>query len=250
MVLGYRVARNLLGGESFMNQQVKVRRMLEWLTFIPTLDKVARSLVLDYFLPYGPIESAIWHLNDRDVLTCLAIYGPSDVIVGVPMPGNIWRNSSEVQLLATQTTSKKGTSWSDGGCDAIVNLYAQNMLIGFLTLRFPEAVDDKDNLGSEIEEFSMLISLYVALKFWESVNQNGFSSNNWGTHSRNGNPDLTERQRVVLAGIVMKKTNNAIASELGYSISTIRHETMRIFEILGVSNRVEAASYATTLGLI
>jgi DNA-binding NarL/FixJ family response regulator len=124
------------------------------------------------------------------------------------------------------------------------------MLIGFLTLRFPEAVDDKDNLGSEIEEFSMLISLYVALKFWESVNQNGFSSNNWGTHSRNGNPDLTERQRVVLAGIVMKKTNNAIASELGYSISTIRHETMRIFEILGVSNRVEAASYATTLGLI
>lgn len=233
-----------------MNQQVKVRRMLEWLTFMPPLDKVARSLVLDYFLPYGPIESAIWHLNDRDSLTCLAVYGPSEVIVGVPMPGNIWRNSSEAQLLAAQSTSKKGASWSDCGCDAVVNLYAQSMLIGFLTLRFPKAVDDKDHLGLEIEEFSMLISLYVALKFWESINQNGSSSNNRGTHSRNGNPDLTERQRVVLAGIVMKKTNNAIAGELGYSVSTIRHETMRIFEILGVSNRVEAASYATTLGLI
>jgi DNA-binding NarL/FixJ family response regulator len=117
-------------------------------------------------------------------------------------------------------------------------------------LRFPEAIDNPERLGSEIEEISMLISLYLALKFWESVNHNGSAANSRVPYSRNGKPDLTERQRVVLAGIVMKKTNNAIANELGYSVSTIRHETMRIFEILGVSNRVEAASYATTLGLI
>jgi DNA-binding CsgD family transcriptional regulator len=236
--------------DSSMSQQVKARRMLEWLTFMPPLDKVARSLVLDYFLPYGPIESAIWHLNDRDALTCLAVYGPSDAIVGVPMPANIWRNSSEVQLLAAQANSKTGTSWSECGCDTVINLYAQSMLIGFLTLRFPQAVENREQLSSEIEEISLLISLYLALKFWESVNHNGPSASGKVPHSRDGKPDLTERQRVVLAGIVMKKTNNAIASELGYSVSTIRHETMRIFEILGVSNRVEAASYATTLGLI
>lgn len=236
--------------ESSMSQQVKVRRMLEWLTFMPPLDRVARSLVLDYFHTYGPIESAIWHLNDGDALTCLAVYGQGDAIVGVPMPGDIWRNSSKVQLLAAQANSKKGASWSECGCDAVVNLYAQSMLIGFLTLRFPHAVENKDHLGSEIEEFSLLISLYVALKFWESVNQNGSSPSNRVSPAGTGKPDLTERQRVVLAGIVMKKTNSAIASELGYSASTIRHETMRIFEIFGVSNRIEAASYATTLGLI
>lgn len=224
--------------------------MLEWLTYIPPLDKVARSLVLDYFLPYGPIESAIWHLNDRDALTCLAVYGPSEVIVGVPMPASTWRSSSEMHLMAEQANSKKGVSWSIRGCHAVVNLYAQSMLIGFLTLRFPEAVEDREHLDAEIEEISMLISLYMALKFWESVNHNGSSSNQRVLHPRNRKPDLSERQRVVLSGIVMKKTNNAIASELGYSVSTIRHETMRIFEILGVSNRVEAASYATTLGLI
>jgi len=233
-----------------MNQQVKARRMLEWLTFMPPLDKVARSLVLDYFLPYGPIESAIWHLNDRDALTCLAVYGPSDVIVGVPIPGNIWRNSSEVQLLASQTTTKKGASWSECGRQAVVNLYAQSMLIGFLTLSFPQEVENQERLAVEIEDFSMLISLYLALRFWESINQNGSPAHQRSSHSLNGKPVLTERQQVVLAGIVMKKTNNAIAGELGYSVSTIRHETMRIFEILGVSNRVEAASYATTLGLI
>lgn len=233
-----------------MNQQVRARRMLEWLTFMPPLDKVARALVLDYFLPYGPVESAIWHLNDRDALTCLAVYGPSDVIVGVPIPGNIWRNSSEVQLLASQATTKKGTSWSDSGCHAVVNLYAQSMLIGFLTLRFPETVESRDRIAAEIEEFSMLISLYLSLRFWESINHNGSPLHQKGSLSRNGKPDLTERQRIVLAGIVLKKTNNAIAGEMGYSVSTIRHETMRIFEILGVANRVEAASYATTLGLI
>jgi DNA-binding CsgD family transcriptional regulator len=236
--------------DSSMNQQVKVRRMLEWLTFTPPLDKVARSLVLDYFLPYGPIESAIWHLNDRDALTCMAVYGPSNAIVGVPMPANIWRNSSEVQLLAAQANSNKGATWSECGCDAVVNLYAQSMLIGFLSLRFPQAVENREQIGSEIEEISMLLSLYLALKFWGSANHNGSAANGRVPYSRNGKPDLTERQRVVLAGIVMKKTNNAIASELGYSVSTIRHETMRIFEILGVSNRLEAASYATTLGLI
>lgn len=236
--------------EASMNQRVRVRRMLEWLTFMPPLDKVARALVLDYFLSYGPVESAIWHLNDRDALTCLAVYGPSDVIVGVPIPGNIWRSSSEVQFLASQATSKRGVSWSECGCHAVVNLYAQGMLIGFLTLRFPQAVENQDRITAEIEEFSMLISLYLALRFWEFINHNGPQSHQKGSLSRNGKPDLTERQRIVLAGIVMKKTNNAIASEMGYSVSTIRHETMKIFEILGVSNRVEAASYATTLGLI
>lgn len=233
-----------------MNQQVRARRMLEWLTFMPPLDKVARALVLDYFLPYGPIESAIWHLNNRDALTCLAVYGPSDVIVGVPIPGTIWRNSSEVQLLAAQATSKKAASWSEEGSHAVVNLYAQSMLIGFLTIRFAQVVESPERLTQEIEDFAQLISLYVSLRFLDSMNHNGSQANHKSSQSRNGQVHLTERQRLVLAGIIMKKTNNAIASELGYSVSTIRHETMRIFEILGVSNRVEAASYATTLGLI
>ncbi len=233
-----------------MNQQVRTRRLLEWLTFLPPLDKVARALVLDYFLPYGPIESAIWHLNNRDALTCLAVYGPTDVIVGVPIPGTIWRNSSEVQILAAQEASKKAASWSTEQRHAVVNLYAQSMLIGFLTIRFAQAVENPDRLTQEIEEFAQLISLYISLRFLDSMNHDGITANQRAGHSHNGQVHLSERQRLVLVGIVMKKTNNSIASELGYSVSTIRHETMRIFEILGVSNRIEAATYATTLGLI
>lgn len=224
--------------------------MLEWLTFLPPLDKVARALVLDYFLPYSPIESAIWHLSGRDALTCLAVYGPSDVIVGVPIPGTIWRNSSEVQLLAAQSTSKKAASWSQEGSHAVVNLYAQSVLIGFLTIRFAQEIKNPERLTQEIEDFAQLISLYISLRFLEAMNLSEAQASQKQTQLLNGQVHLTDRQRLVLIGIVKKKTNNAIASELGYSLSTIRHDTMKIFEILGVSNRIDAANYATTLGLI
>ena len=40
-----------------------------------------------------------------------------------------------------------------------------------------------------------------------------------------------------------KLTNREIGEELGYSESTIRQETMRIYEILNVDNRRQAAAF-------
>jgi DNA-binding NarL/FixJ family response regulator len=52
------------------------------------------------------------------------------------------------------------------------------------------------------------------------------------------------RQKQILDGMIEGKTNYQLASELGYSVSTIRHETMRIYRILGVSDRKDAAQLA------
>jgi len=41
--------------------------------------------------------------------------------------------------------------------------------------------------------------------------------------------------------MVEGKTNHELAAELGFSVSTIRHETMRIYQALSVSDRKEAA---------
>ena len=54
---------------------------------------------------------------------------------------------------------------------------------------------------------------------------------------------LTDRQVQILAHIAEKKTNIEIADTMGYSESTIRQETIRIFEKLNVSGRNEARSY-------
>ena len=56
--------------------------------------------------------------------------------------------------------------------------------------------------------------------------------------------DFSQRQLQILQGMVEGKTNHELASDLGFSVSTIRHETMRIYQSLGVSDRREAAREA------
>lgn len=62
--------------------------------------------------------------------------------------------------------------------------------------------------------------------------------------------ELSQRQLSILHGMVEGKTNHELANELGFSVSTIRHETMRIYEILAVSDRKEAAKKALANSLI
>lgn len=61
---------------------------------------------------------------------------------------------------------------------------------------------------------------------------------------------LTKRQIQILEYISQQLTNMQIARELGYSESTIRHETMRIYELLQASGRREAVVIARKLNLI
>ena len=62
--------------------------------------------------------------------------------------------------------------------------------------------------------------------------------------------DLTERQLAILRLIAEGKTNKAIGSRLGYSESTVRHETMRIFRLLGVASRSQAVTAGASRGLL
>lgn len=61
---------------------------------------------------------------------------------------------------------------------------------------------------------------------------------------------LTPRHLEILDLIAKNFTNSEIAKSLGYSESTIRHETMKIYQILGVSGRKEAISIAIANHLI
>jgi DNA-binding CsgD family transcriptional regulator len=61
---------------------------------------------------------------------------------------------------------------------------------------------------------------------------------------------LTERQKKILAGMIEAKTNHQLAQELGFSVSTIRHETMEIYQLLSASDRKEAAEIALKLNLV
>jgi DNA-binding CsgD family transcriptional regulator len=55
---------------------------------------------------------------------------------------------------------------------------------------------------------------------------------------------LTNRQLEVLRLMCNQMTNAEIASHMGYSVSTIRHETMRIYELFKASGRRDAVKIA------
>jgi DNA-binding CsgD family transcriptional regulator len=61
---------------------------------------------------------------------------------------------------------------------------------------------------------------------------------------------LTDRQTAILRLIAEGKTNKAIGTRLGFSESTVRHETMRIFRLLGVASRSQAVTVAATQGIL
>jgi DNA-binding CsgD family transcriptional regulator len=61
---------------------------------------------------------------------------------------------------------------------------------------------------------------------------------------------LSDRQTAILRLIAEGKTNKAIGTRLGFSESTVRHETMRIFRLLGVASRSQAVTVAATRGIL
>ncbi|CAB4967461.1 MAG: hypothetical protein F2840_14735 [Actinobacteria bacterium] len=61
---------------------------------------------------------------------------------------------------------------------------------------------------------------------------------------------LSARQLQVLTLLAQAKTNRSIALDLGYSESTIRQETLRLYRALNVNSRSDAVSAAASIGLI
>ena len=61
---------------------------------------------------------------------------------------------------------------------------------------------------------------------------------------------LTSRQQQILRLVEVGKSNSSISLALGYSVSTIKQELQRAMRSMGVSDRIDAAARARSLGLL
>ena len=62
-------------------------------------------------------------------------------------------------------------------------------------------------------------------------------------------PELTEREREILALIAHGRSNEQIAEQLGVSIKTVRNHVSTIFSKLQVADRAQAVVRAREAGL-
>lgn len=229
-----------LGGSIPMNE---IRSFVEWLSYHPSPDEIARALVLERLAPLGACSSRITLLNADDSLTFAGEYGFDDLKKGKTFTGSEWREWGDGD--SHPVLGHKTHHWSKDGKNLNIQLRHRGAIQGHLEICFTHPIEDFGRAEELIFDYAVPISLYL------SLNHSGRKVNGKNVdRDDTGSEQLTPRQLSILAGMVEGKTNHELATELGFSVSTIRHETMRIYQALAVSDRKEAAKKALALALL
>lgn len=221
----------------------EIRSFIEWLSYHPTPDEIARALVLDHLTSVQACCARIGLLNPDDSLTFAGEYGFEDGKKGKTFSGSEWR--SWTVDAADVALGRNSNNWSDDKTMLLFQLRHRGAIQGHLLVRFSQPIANTEKVEELVIDYAVPISLYLSLS-----HEGRRTSNNSSERQETGSDQLTARQLSILSGMVEGKTNHELATELGFSVSTIRHETMRIYQALSVSDRKEAAKKALALALL
>lgn len=219
----------------------------------PKSDELTRLLALRIFDSWSCETVSLLSVKAQGTLTLTSSYGvsPSDVGHDIVL--------SEYPALST-VLSKGGISWGESGArlarlipqslhprlrGAIVIAPLNRVTIPeqVLILTFAEPLPENPASKPFVAAVVSLLELRLAMMAGTEVRR--------GTEPvAEDNRGFSERQLMILQGIHDGKTNRAIAEELGFSESTIRQETIRIYQSLGVGSRHDAVAVAQEDGLL
>ena len=228
-----------------------IRRFIEWLSYHPTTEEIARALASEYLAEFSVLGVRFGRINNDDSVTVLGQYGYPDADKWRErnVPSAEWRavDSDHVRIIVGILKTK----WATDSTMYVIELRDRGVTQGHLIIEFHDPVSDADKhrTAEAIEDLSVPLALY--LSFLSRPVGHGMGLITLPIDSRDaGNGQLIQRQIQILRGMVEGKTNHELATELGFSVSTIRHETMRIYQALAVSDRKEAAKKALMLSLV
>ncbi len=221
----------------------EIRSFIEWLSYHPTPDEITRALVLDHLSAVQACCARIGLLNADDSLTFAGEYGFEDGKKGKTFSGSEWRSWSHDA--ADIALGRNTNNWSEDKKMLMFQLRHRGAIQGHLLVRFSQPIANTEKVEELVLDYAVPISLYISLSHEGKKVSSGSSE-----RPETGSEQLTARQLSILSGMVEGKTNHELATELGFSVSTIRHETMRIYQALSVSDRKEAAKKALALALL
>jgi DNA-binding CsgD family transcriptional regulator len=228
-----------------------IRKFVEWLSYHPTTEEIGRALATDYLAEFAVRSLRFGRLNSDDSITNLGQFGfpDADEYRNRNIPSDEWRayKSAEMAIIGCASKDK----WTPDGATYVNTLRDRGVLQGHLIVTFhnPVPAGDRHRVAAAIDDLCIPLALY--LSFMSRPVGVGLGGVTLPIDSRDaGNAQLSQRQILILRGMVEGKTNHELATELGFSVSTIRHETMRIYQALAVSDRKEAAKKALMLSLV
>ena len=227
-----------------------IRKFVEWLSYHPTTEEIARALATDYLAEFAVRSLRFGRFNSDDSITNLGQHGfpDADEYRNRNIPSAEWRGykSADIDIVAGISKEK----WSADSMIYVNTLRDRGVLQGHMVVYFHKPVSDADKhrTAEAIDDLCVPLALY--LSFMSRPTGIGIGGVTLPIENRDSGGQLTQRQLQILRGMVEGKTNHELATDLGFSVSTIRHETMRIYHALGVSDRKEAAKKALMLSLV
>ena len=222
----------------------EVTRFATLLTRNPTIDDLLATLKRDF-------------LSEEDV-TAIEVQVISTTanlslryFIGLPIDGSSQKSvTSLAELLQDKNIhsdlEKSGSIHNSHNHITLTAIALDSAIKGFYLFQHGNRFTASEEVAHYIQALSSLMTLYLISKF-----PRGTTASLLGVEVKTESAtNLSARQLLILAGMVDGKTNPELSESLGYSVSTIRHETMDIFKILGVSGRKEAAKSALSNGLL
>ena len=228
-----------------------IRKFVEWLSYHPTTEEISRALATDYLAEFAVRSLRFGRLNSDDSITNLGQYGfpDADEYRNRNIPSQEWRGFKSAEMAIISGASKE--KWTTDSTTYVNTLRDRGVLQGHLIVNFRKPVSDADKYRTAAAIDDLCIPLALYLSFMSRPVGVGLGGVTLPIDGRDSaNTQLSQRQILILRGMVEGKTNHELATELGFSVSTVRHETMRIYQALGVSDRKEAAKKALMLSLV
>jgi DNA-binding CsgD family transcriptional regulator len=215
-------------------------------------DEIAKHLVLKSFADFAPKALFIAQITDDGFLTPIASFGFERLTFAswgrfplsmhIPITDAV-RNDRCIVIDSTEDflngypvlneIENLSLDW-----EAVIAWPMLPFGVGFAML------DRVPTLDEQFEPYLRLTGAVIASHMLRNETGTEVPQYPSVTARKSKSTSLSNRQKVILEMLTKGATNSRIATEIGYSESLVRQETIEIYRILGVSGRKELISAA------
>ena len=218
----------------------KLDRLLNLLIQRPSANDLLKNLETDLLSSFKISNAIIFNLDSHNVATELYSNNPYPETADYADFKSVLNLIQQNWNIATLTASVIAKSSNNDFI--VIPISNSKILKGYILLKMETASLTAQELHL-IEVIGKVCAVYLKVELPELKHPQIIKE-------LSGKVPFSARQLQILQGFVEGKTNHELAEDLGFSVSTIRHETMEIYRSLGASDRKEAAKIAQDKSII
>ena len=214
--------------------EARLDRLLNLLIQRPTANELLKNLETDLLASFKITNAIIFNLDSHNIATELYSNNPYPETADYADFKSVLNLISQNWNISTLTAS--AIAKSSNNDFIVIPISNGKILKGYILLKMEAMALTASELHM-IEIIGKVCAMYLKVELPELKHPHL-------TKELSSKVQFSARQLQILQGFVEGKTNHELAEDLGFSVSTIRHETMEIYRSLGASDRKEAAKIA------